>query len=692
MAELHEALKSLSPTTWDEVPTEDASLSTYMTDVFSNSELICNSIPPPLSGTPFHDSQPQYTSPNTATGWKDMLQSSARSHPAHDEHESLQKNWGKAMKFSQKENPLNIAVYKMAGHDRHGAWFARRSVHEGMGFEKFKRGMVREFPESLKVQGGPGEGNVRGIGGDQKLEIKEIEGVGKAEVYQLSAQFPGPTTPREFVTLLLTTGSGMSDKSAAELKGGERHVPRSFMIVSKPVRHPGAPDRQGYIRGQYESVELIREIPITPSKAKSTSNLLNSSGDGAKTGRDRASTIAFTESRGPEAKGEQRDLQRGSKDASQDAELNPVEWIMITRSDPGGGIPRFMVDRGTPSALISDLHKWLDWAAQLREDGEEKDAVAATEPQSNGVTQSEQPPTQPATTSTTQSNPPIAPPRKSMTLPLPNEAPPQPVGVFAHLTQALGSGIDQYAPSMVSSYLHGQPQGQPADADYESDSSSDSSVSDASFQSATSMRRRSTTGQLEEAAQSNVSLTSLERPESRKDMSGQEKDLRKLIQQRSQLTRKLAEKREAEQTRLDKSKDSESDAQTKAQDRFDREIGKAEAKHTRDLERLTAKEEKLSRKTEAKIKKREDRDQLSRVSRERDEFREQVGTLRREREVLLERLGELQKENTNLVLGLGRADGGKEILRKLREEGGEGKGRARAGSGRSRGSTESKAS
>ncbi|KAK6410461.1 hypothetical protein LTR95_018204, partial [Oleoguttula sp. CCFEE 5521] len=558
---------------------------------------------------------------------------------------------------------------------------------------KFKRGMVREFPESLKVQGGPGEGNVRGIGGDQKLEMKEIEGVGKAEVYQLSAQFPGPTTPREFVTLLLTTGSGMSDKSAAELKGGERHVPRSFMIVSKPVRHPGAPDRQGYIRGQYESVELIREIPITPSKAKSTSNLLNNSGEGAKAGRDRASTIAFTESRGPEAKGEQRDLQRGSKGTSQDPELNPVEWIMITRSDPGGGIPRFMVDRGTPSALISDLHKWLDWAAQLREDGEEQDAVAATEPQSNEVAKSEQPPPQPATATTTESAPPIAPPRKSMTLPLPNEAPPQPAGVFAHLTQALGSGIDQYAPSMVSSYLHGEPQAtQSAAADYDSDSSSDSSISDASFQSATSMRRKSTTGQLEAAAESNVSLTSLERPESRKDASGQEKDLRKLAQQRSQLTRKLAEKREAEQTRLDKSKDAEPDALGKAQDRFDREVGKAEAKHARDLERLTAKEEKLSRKTEAKTKKREDRDQLSRVSRERDEFREQVGTLRREREVLLERLGELQKENTNLVLGLGRADGGKEILRKLREEGGEGKGRQRAGSGRSRGSTESRAS
>jgi hypothetical protein len=69
----------------------------------------------------------------------------------------------------------------MAGHDRHGAWFARTSVHEGLGFEKWKKAMMREFPESLAVQGGPGEGNIRGIGGDRRLESKVAGGVGKLE-------------------------------------------------------------------------------------------------------------------------------------------------------------------------------------------------------------------------------------------------------------------------------------------------------------------------------------------------------------------------------------------------------------------------------------------------------------------------------------------------------------------------------
>jgi hypothetical protein len=93
----------------------------------------------------------------------------------------LQKSWGKPLKLAAKEASMGISVFKMAAHDRHGAWFARTSVHEGLGFSKWKRALMREFPESLAVQGGPGEGNVRGIGGDRRLEDIEVPGLGKLE-------------------------------------------------------------------------------------------------------------------------------------------------------------------------------------------------------------------------------------------------------------------------------------------------------------------------------------------------------------------------------------------------------------------------------------------------------------------------------------------------------------------------------
>ncbi len=46
------------------------------------------------------------------------------------------------------------------------------------------------------------------------------------------------------------------------------------MLVSKPCVHPGCPERSGFIRGYYESVELIREIQVeTPShKIPSSAN------------------------------------------------------------------------------------------------------------------------------------------------------------------------------------------------------------------------------------------------------------------------------------------------------------------------------------------------------------------------------------------------------------------------------------
>jgi hypothetical protein len=85
------------------------------------------------------------------------------------------------VKLKASENPLGMSVYKLGAKDGKGAWFARRSVHEGLGFAKWKRGLEREFPETMKVQGGPGEGNIRGIGGEKRVAYKTVEGVGKME-------------------------------------------------------------------------------------------------------------------------------------------------------------------------------------------------------------------------------------------------------------------------------------------------------------------------------------------------------------------------------------------------------------------------------------------------------------------------------------------------------------------------------
>jgi hypothetical protein len=616
MAELHEALKALSPTEWDDVPLDN--LKPYMTTLLTAGELICNSVPQPNDGTAFHEATPHFDEPNGATSHKDVHASSARQHPPAKEHEDLQKNWGKAMKFSAKDNPLNVSVYKMAGKDRYGAWFARRSVHEGMGFSKFKNAMTQEFAASMAVEGGPGSGCIRGIGVDTRLERKEVEGVGTLEVYQLSAQFPGPTTPREFIPLLITSDHAMSNLSAAQSSDGQTRMPRSHMILSKPITHPDAPERQGYIRGKYESVELIREIPLS----------------------------------------------------NDNPELNPVEWIMITRSDPGGGIPRFMVDRGTPSSMLGDIHKWLDWATVLNET-EEVETQAEGEP-----TPTAQEPVHVTATSPVASNGPAdvkatAPPPAYTTKakakapePAPAPAPQQEEGVVSHLTQALEIGIDNYAPAMVSSYMHNRTDSTPTTLnDDDSDSSSDTSSSAASFMSAEEMRRQSTAEETPPtkpadddpaASTSQISLASLDTLKTTRSPTHHEKEVQKLAKQRQKLDRKLAKKREDEEARLRRSRESESGEQEKAKERHDREVKKSEEKYRREMAKLESRKEREERKAEEKRVKRVERDVVSKVSRERDQFRGEAELLRREVEILHSQLGDLQKENTAMASRLGK--------------------------------------
>jgi hypothetical protein len=186
MSKLHSALSTLRPKAFSDVPLDN--LNPFLSEIFSQAELIANSIPPLPGGSDFSSSTRSRSDVNGATSASEVIVSQARPPPPPPEHAELQKGWGKPLKLSAKDQATGITVFKMAGHDRHGAWFARKSVHEGLGFEKWKRAMMSEFPESLAVQGGPGEGNIRGIGGDKRLESQVVEGVGKLEGMSLDLE------------------------------------------------------------------------------------------------------------------------------------------------------------------------------------------------------------------------------------------------------------------------------------------------------------------------------------------------------------------------------------------------------------------------------------------------------------------------------------------------------------------------
>jgi len=112
------------------------------------------------------------------------------------------------------------------------------------------------------------------------------------------------------------------------------------MVISRPVNHPKLSPRSELVKGQYESIEVIREV-----------------------------------------------LQNG-----EESDKNPVEWIMVTRSDPGGGIPRFMVERGTPGGIVGDVSKFLDWAIKKGGDLPDQDNKKVEEEIKQANEKSEQAP------------------------------------------------------------------------------------------------------------------------------------------------------------------------------------------------------------------------------------------------------------------------------------------------------------
>lgn len=525
-------------------------------------------------------------------------------------------------------------------------------------------------------------------------------------VYLLSAQFPGPTAPRDFVTMVLTSDQALLDQS-----GGEQDVPRHFMVISRPCSHPDAPPRDGFIRGKYESVEFIREIPIhkPPPRSASTSNLPSTrnratsslsrdaivrnakknhsppngeDGPGleepglAENGRARGSTISFDKSRGSEAKGENVDIHQ----SDHESESNPIEWIMITRSDPGGSVPQFMIERGTPGGIVSDATKFLDWACSKdMEDPEsdnepESNGAAAQGPnaenhgrtphhhdhekdlhnhQTNGHLAGIEPTSTPIKEAPKDLVTPDIPPHESAN-----------GGLYGMITDAAGIAggfISAHTAAIISSSLphaDSEPPSEPLRRDSVSSISSVSSVE--SFASALeNYNSNDVCSSTESSAQDRVTAS--------QDMAAQDKKLQKLEERKRKLDEKLARVREKGMNKKSEDSAKEEEAMRKAKEKHDREEKKQEEKYRKEVEKLERKKEKEAQKAEDRRKKAAERDDKLRLLKELDEIKAEVIVLRKEREILRGQVGDLQAENTMLAAKIGRlAPHGENVLHEIR--------------------------
>ncbi|PNY24799.1 PH domain-containing protein [Tolypocladium capitatum] len=624
---------ALGPIDWADVPQDG--LETFLGGVFAEAQTVVESVPSPAMA-------PAETTPTGRARAKTdsaVVYADARQSPSPPgalscagAADRLRKEW-KEIKVNPRDNPLAISVYKLAGKDGRGTWFARRSVHVGLAFDRWKDGLEREFAETMKLQGSPGSGNIRGIGADRNVEHRVVEGAGHLNGSvaalcpsspwantDLSAQFPGPTSPRDFITLLLTSDF------ASEQPDQPRPL-RRYMVVSKPCMHPECPPRQGIVRGQYESVEIIREIASESTANKRSFSYADLTLD---------------------------DGGRVSTTKPPDEAPRAVEWLMVTRSDPGGSVPRFMIEKGTPPGIVGDAGKFLNWITSTTADhpsvpaqdifgtnGNARDAANNRSAGAAEVSNNDSGQNQEAGG---------------------DEGIPSSNGLYGIITGAFGAatsvayGLRQQFSSPLgfgssqdshSETTEAGPKGEDMDDDEDSDGDASSTLSFASALENSVIEDRgldSITG-----SNSDASRSQLKQPA--------EKELQKLIERRRRLEETHSRMQERLESKRHGEKEKDAAAMAKVREKHDKELAKQEAKYRREMRKLEEKREQEERKAEARRRKAIEREEKANLTLELDRIKAERDVALKRVELLQGQVGELQAQNTMLVAQLGRMGG-----------------------------------
>ncbi|KAK4106244.1 hypothetical protein N658DRAFT_502740 [Parathielavia hyrcaniae] len=730
--------KSLSPVTWatDIAPRDPSSLADLLTTTLSEAQLLIDSIPTPTPAPPSSNTHTPNSSgrarshtdsavqPPSSSGGvgksgegegenKELSSGKGEDRNTAEQQQQdreatvrkLQREW-KDLKVAQGDkngNPHGIAMYKMAARDGRYAWFARRSLHRpegggglgGLGgFDKWEAALRGEMQATLdKVAATPGMepgmGNIRGIGAERRVETVECD-AGTVDVYHVSARFPGPTAPRDFVPLI------MMPKGGEEKKDGPTRTPRQFTIVSRPCEHPDCPPRSGFIRGTYESVEIIREVPVAKPLRKVRSSIdlnrddLKGGLDGERIGKEavlRAAKRAAGDEIESEGEGRTVSPQQADGGDLEDTEM-AIEWLMVTRSDPGGSVPRFMVEKGTPGGIINDAGKFIKWLSAQRMDDLTKPSPSPSDRQATKTTGE----------SPVQEQPGQLPVATSVEDHLPNgEAEPQEEpsagnsanssGIYGMFSSALDMATSAVA-SRVAAFAPRQT---------DSDSSDDESdISDASYLSAAeegtqpestvpdhnnTVETASATDKAStHSTPSTVSEHDAQPPLSQtpsatflQAKSQHEKELGKLQSRMRKAQEKLERAQARQQAKnnnngsaaasngdlasdeaREKQKEKDDQALAKLREKHEKEIAKQEDKFRRETQRLADKRAAEERKAEARRKKAAEREERGNLAMELQRARAERDVARKEVDMLRERVGELQGQCTMLVARLGK--------------------------------------
>ena len=408
------------------------------------------------------------------------------------------------------------------------------------------------------------------------------------------------------------------------------------MIVSKPCTHPECPTRQGIIRGQYESVELIREVPLSsteelgPKRSQSSVEL-------AADKSAAASTVSSS-----------------SAPHRRDRPATAIEWLMVTRSDPGGTVPRFMIEKGTPPGIVNDAGKFLRWVTRKSSDEsqppEGDNGPTATKESSGTAIKNQQAPV-------------------SVELDKSQGQSGQQVrdredsgaegnawsnnGLYGMITGAFGA-----ASSVLSGGLQWQPSAAHEDASGGPGSTSQAGEEaevDSSLSETSSIRTFASA--LEKARSNEIASGNAQGDHAEDKSQGSQphlKELKRLEERRRKLEEKAAKTLERMEKQRHGDKEKDAAAMARVREKYEKEAAKQEAKYKRELRRIEEKRENEERKAAERKKKAAEREEKHNLSLELEKVRAERDVALKQVELLTRQVGELQAQNTRLAAQMGR--------------------------------------
>lgn len=344
-----------------------------------------------------------------------------------------------------------------------------------------------------------------------------------------------------------------------------------------------------------------------------------------------------------------------------------IEWLMVTRSDPGGSVPRFLIEKGTPPGIVGDAGKFINWiTANAAESSSTPEDDVHTPMETTGEGKEE-----PLHSLKVQSVPRISTPNHQEQYQEDDQDVPSSnglygiiAGVFETASYVVTTGLRQFGGLDPSQDSQGSVQAEneviedgikEEEEEDEKENSDDLSSETSSIRSFTSaLEKRMTT----EKKLQTESLNESHSDES-KSFGSQpfDKELKRLQEKRRKLDEKTSQMQERMEGRKRDGKDKDTAQLLKIREKHEKELAKQEAKFKREMEKLEEKRGQEERKAEARRRKALEKEEKSNLTIELEKVKAERDIALKRMQMLQNQVGELQAQNTMLVAKLGRMGG-----------------------------------